>query len=316
VIAKSYGHYRKTLFKVLFLALAVFAISSCGEDDPDDPTTALGPNIEFFDGIDVISTNADLAPGEAFTVNIIAGIGDAELSNLAIYQDNALVDFSRITFAHTATANNPQTAVDSDVNGLDWTITILAQDVEDVSVYDFEITDKNQNKSNVSLDINTVPVINTVFETTLVTGTNCLSSSITADAQTGFCLSINATRDTDNALSTVTVYENNDVIDVSRLDWLENPLTLVDDEVNGVTGLSVNIQSHTVGTSEYRMVVTDASGATTEAGVFVTIGAPATQIDGILLNAAGPADTGGCDLNTGNGNVGSNAAEADIKDEG
>ncbi len=300
-----------SLFKVLFLALAVFAISSCGEDDPAD--SALSPNVSFLDGVGIISDDANVAPGAEFTVNISAGTGDNELSSLTIYQDDVQIDASRITFAHTAPANNPQLIVDTDVNGLDWTITVAAHTDALDAVYDFEITDKGGNKTSAILNINTVA--NTVFAVSHSVSMGCFTTDNTVDAVTNFCLSIDATSGLD-ALSTVTVYENNDVIDVSRLDWAENPYTLVDGETAAITDFSVSIESHSVGTAEYRMVVTDASGASMEAGVFVTVGAPTELITGVLLNKSGPSGQGGCDLNTGNGNINSTDLSAEIKDEG
>ncbi len=307
-----------SLFRVLFLALAVFAISSCGEDDGTDPSTTLPPTITFLDGVDVITTDTTLAAGETFTVNISAAKGDNELLSLTIYEDDVQVDFSRITFAHTDPANNPQTVGDANVDALDWTITIVAHDDERVATYDFEITDKAQNRANAVLDVNTVPdVAPTVFEVNHSVSMGCFTVNTTVEAGSSFCLSVDATKG-DFDLATVTVYENNDIVDVSRLDWAENPYTLVGDEVTSFMNLAAQITAHSsAGTSEYRMVVTDANGEEMEAGVFVSVG---TLIDdvivGALLNAAGPVNTGGCDLNTGNENVGSNDPLADIKDEG
>jgi len=302
-----------SLFKVLFLALAVFAISSCGEDDPAD--SALSPTVQFLDGVDIVSDDAEVAPGGTFTVNISAGKGDNPLQSLTIYQDDVKIDATRIEYGHTSPAQNAQLITGADVDGLDWFITITAQEDESISTYDFEITDTEQNKGNAILDITTITSVASNFTVNHSVAMGCFITDAQLTAATNFCLSIDATRGPDAELSTVTVYENNDVIDVSRLDWTENPLTLLDAETTAFTDLSVNIASHSVGTSEYRMVVTDANGTEMEAGVFVTIGAPTTLITGVLLNSAGMAGTGGCDLNTGAG-TGSTAAGADIKDEG
>ncbi|MCO6478911.1 MAG: hypothetical protein J5I94_19910 [Phaeodactylibacter sp.] len=73
-------------------------------------------------------------------------------------------------------------------------------------------------------------------------------------------------------------------------------------------------------TVTYTFEVTDKALETASVSFDITIVAPpGTPIDeeitGALLNQAGPAGTGGLDLDTGNG-TGSNAAEAEIQDEG
>ncbi len=297
-----------SFLNVFFLALAIFFFFFCGNDDDDD--FELSPDASFVADTDVISEDADLAPGESFTVRLNVVKGDNDLTSLTIYEDGLTLDASRITFAHTATANNPQIIADTDKQGLTWDITIVAQSDASVVNYDFEITDGANNTGSTSLNINTA-----VFEATITDGSGCFSVDAIVDAATNFCLNINGTRGAD-ALSTLTIYENNDEIDVSRLDITENPLTLTADQESAFSDLVVSIDSHTDGTSEYRAVLTDAGGATTEASIFVTVGTVVDELTGVLLNAGGPPGTGGLDLDTGNGNIGSMDPAAEIRDEG
>ncbi|MEL6670880.1 MAG: hypothetical protein AAFR61_01775 [Bacteroidota bacterium] len=68
----------------------------------------------------------------------------------------------------------------------------------------------------------------------------------------------------------------------------------------------------------YTVIVTDSAGLTDEFSfdLFTMAGIPVTSLNTVLLlNAGGPAGTGGVDLHTGTG-TGSEDAEADIKDKG
>lgn len=64
------------------------------------------------------------------------------------------------------------------------------------------------------------------------------------------------------------------------------------------------------------MVVGDDGGLEDEASFDVTVEAPIENtLTGVLFNAAGPAGTGGLDLDTGNG-TGSSATESELRDMG
>jgi len=310
-----------SLIKFLFLALAVSLFYSCGDDGDGNGDFVLGPEISFLDDGNgtYLITDADLSAGESFSVNIRADKGDNELRSITIYEDGLPMEaadvLARVTYDHLTTPNNPQVIDGADVDGLDWVITIVTQEDEGVSTYEFEVTDSADEVASTSLTINTVPVVTTDLGIFLLQGTGCFGSDVIVGASTSFCLSLNGTRGSASALSSITVYENNDVIDASRLDLVENPFTLDAANANGFMEFVINIDSHDAGTSEYRVVLSDADGNTVETGVFVTVGATVSTLTGVLLNSAGPAGTGGLDLDTGTG-TGSSDAAAEIRDQG
>jgi hypothetical protein len=84
--------------------------------------------------------------------------------------------------------------------------------------------------------------------------------------------------------------------------------------MDGFTELPITVRVGATG-AVYTFEVTDASGNTATVDVTINTGTAAAEITGVLLNQAGPAGTGGLDLDAGN-STGSADASAEIRDQG
>ncbi|MFT4663887.1 MAG: hypothetical protein ACI8YQ_001403 [Polaribacter sp.] len=292
-----------SFFNALFLALAIFGISSCGSDDT---TVELGPTVSA----EITSlAGANVAPGATFTVQVVASLGDAQLNSLTVKEAGANVDaLTRILIDGIDPANNPQVIPDADLDGFTWDLTITAHTDEAEVEYTFEVADKNGEVTTSSLLINTIgaavaPIVEfngTDPVTVTPGGATIIRISATATSDiASIGLLVGGVLDTDFAN-----------IDYEGTAFDANPLLLA----AGSTSLTMaEITIRPTATGVYTFEVTDANGLVGSVDVNVIVGTLSTEITGILLNAAGPSGTGGLDLESGTG-VGS--ADGDIKDEG
>lgn len=124
-------------------------------------------------------------------------------------------------------------------------------------------------------------------------------------------------------LTEFSVLEDNAPFDVARLlingnAAVANPVILGTAEAAGLDWTFDLTAADHEAIHVYRFQVKDANGKTGEVSFKVTTfdpGTPVTALMGVLLNQAGPAGTGGLDLDTGAG-TGSNDAAAEIRDMG
>jgi hypothetical protein len=299
-----------SFLNVLFLALAIFGISSCGSDDTP---VNLGPDVSFGTGTDITSDDADVAPGATFTVRLIVSKGDSPLKSLTINEAGTAISADRIVIDGIATANNPQLITGADVDGFTWDITVTAHSDDAEVEYEFVVTDENNEPSTASL------LINTIGQGTPPTVTLVGTATLTVVPNTAVNIKISATPGSSD-LATVSVFEGGTLIsDLSRLDYdgagfTDNPQPLSADDMNGFTELPITVRVGNTG-AVYTFEVTDASGLNNSVTVTINTGTAASEIIGVLLNQAGPAGTGGLDLDAGN-STGSMDASAEIRDRG
>lgn len=123
-----------------------------------------------------------------------------------------------------------------------------------------------------------------------------------------------------SALKAVTVYEGSSKVAIDDLEFdgtaaSANPTLLVSPSDVMTWEIGVKVRG-TAGTSTLKVVVEDADGLTGEVEYDVTVEAPIEQtLTGVLFNQAGPAGTGGLDLDNGVG-TGSSNADAELRDMG
>ncbi len=127
-------------------------------------------------------------------------------------------------------------------------------------------------------------------------------------------------------LNVLRIFENGSLVPASRLEitgtTANNPLLIVGNNKKGVT-YEIKINADPAITVErtisYAFEVEDDKRKTAVTSIDIATIIPFTPIEktlvGVLLNQAGPAGTGGLDLDTGE-SVGSKDTRADIKDQG
>lgn len=132
-------------------------------------------------------------------------------------------------------------------------------------------------------------------------------------------VTVEATKGTD-ALKAVTVYEGSTKVSIDDLTIdgaaaAANPVLIT--SPTDVMTWEIGVHVHAAaGTATYRVVVEDEGGLTDEASFDVTVEAAIEEtLTGVLFNQAGPAGTGGLDLDTGDG-TGSASASAELRDMG
>ena len=300
-------------FKFTFL-LAGFALlmTSC---DPDlvGPITGDGDPTVSVSGAPGVAIDA----GTSFSITASATPTDANLlKSLDITESNQLVDFSRITVNGSAATANPILLFGDDKNGFTWTIDIVSHDDEATREYSVNVIDDGNNESNFGFDVTTM--LNVVNPSLDVTS----SMDIEVDPSSLIGINMKLIMGTYD-LASLGVYQNEVLIDdLSRLYYADlstnfngNPHLLPDGDKDGAEiTLYLKVQD-TPGNEAYRIVLTDVEGNSVPFEFNVITATPVSEITGVLFNAAGPAGTGGLDLDEGVG-TGSSSVLAEIKDEG
>ncbi len=299
------------------IGLAVFLMPSCLEDETGGGGTggggATGPSTSLLADTDVLSEDATVDAGAAFSVRLQALAGEGDLTSLTIYEDGFQIDPSRIVSIETVDVpNNPQVVTGDAVGGFTWTITLTAH-AEGTLGYEFEVTDANAITSSASINI-------TVASEPLTISFDNGDGAVTGVGPGLFAFPITAGGGA-NGLASIAVYEDGTLIsDLSRLRYKDtavqfdsNPQPFPAEDQAGFMGtiyVSLINGAHTL-----TFEVTDGSGTTVSADKTYNAGTPVSEIIGVLLNAGGPSGTGGLDLDTGDG-TGSMDAAAEIRDQG
>ncbi len=317
-----------TKFVVLILAISFW--SSCGDEGTGGGGgLTLPPVVELQDGIDLVTIATTVQSGEVFNVRIIADKGDNDMTTFVVLEDGVEIDANRLNYngAGAAVLANPYTLTTSEATTFDTNIAITAHADGGTRIYTFRITDAVGETDNATLEI-TVPIITTPLALGLDGANGGITSDVTLPNQTNFKVQLNATQGS-SPLSTLTVFEDGAVVDASRVkfgvdndfvaatDLPANPLALIDGEKTGFNWF-VWVSSHDSGSRTYSFQVEDEASEIEEVSVVITIfsGTPVAELSGkLLLNAGGPAGTGGMNLLTGDG-TGSSDASAHIRDQG
>lgn len=155
----------------LFVALSLF-VTSCGEDEPTDPSTVLGPEISLEAGEGFLSADSDVIIGNSFSVKLKVSKGDSALQSVKITygSDNTNLPTSRFTINGGAvTSNNPFLLLGADKDGATYEITINPGDemVDDFTTYTFAVTDDFAKTASTDIQIRTIAEPGTPIESTL-----------------------------------------------------------------------------------------------------------------------------------------------------
>ena len=298
------------IFSLLFVT--GFLFTACEEEPGGGGTTDLGPTIS----IETIAST--VGPGDTFVVTVTGSAGDAEMNDLTILEEGINLDVDRVVeITGVSVPNNPNLLFGTDRTGFVYDITLRAHADAGSRLYTFEVTDDNNNSSMESVFIEVVVEMNPPVFT--YTGSTTFS-----DIDPGALLSIPIDVVAGSTqLASISVLEDGVLVDPSRvelgtMDFDANPYILegaLKDSIMDNLFLNVHMDE---GTKTYRIIITDDNGETSQINLDITTVDPLTPVTtlmGVLFNAAGPAGTGGLDLDEGVG-TGSTSSLAEIKDFG
>ena len=295
----------------LFLAVGIFTFTSCEDDGSGTGTGANGPTVTFGLGS---GDDLTIAPGETFSITVNAQKGDANLKTVKITEGSTTVDLSRLKVNGTDASANPiLILVDTEKTSLTYVIDIVAHSDVSTKVYAVEVTDENNRSKSVSLNVST----------TATPPSLSYNGPASFNGAPGSLQSVKLTATKGGGkLATIAIYEGANLVtnlngaEINGTSMTENPFTLPASLQDGFTDAMLVFRvGNLTAPTEYRVVVTDEFGGSSEATFTVNPGTPVETIMGALLNQAGPSGTGGLDLDTGEGTGSMNAA-AEIRDQG
>lgn len=311
-------------FKFLTYMLLLGAgmmMTSCGEDILDPiGTGGDGPQLLVLDADGLSAEDVELAPGGTFSVFVDATAAtDVEMNTFSVKEDGFAIDASRFLINGSPAAANPELLFDSERQAFTWEITVFAHDDASFKTYTFEVVDDEGNIGSGSINVDTDATGGTTPPDVTASG----SDNITLDPNSLYSFRISA-NPVSGRLASISVFQDGTLItDVSRLefagnDFDSNPYALPESLKDGFTDEQILIRVQDSGSAVYRVVIADEFGNASEITKTVQTGSsgtPTTTITGILLNQAGPAGTGGLDLDNGD-STGSADLDAEIRDMG
>lgn len=317
--------------------IAMFLITSC-EVDPIDPgtggggggTTEESPELILVDQAGSLSTDSQVDPGSIFTVTLQAAKGTADLNSLTIEEDGVRIeDFgNRLTIAGSAAPAAAVLIPDANADGFTWDITIKAQEDNRKALYNFVVADDNGNTASRDIEIDTEVSGSGTVEPSLAINGNTNIIAPEPGALIGFpieALKGNAAIEYIAVLDAAT-----DPIAATRCylggtttaeQFTSNPHLLGTDDQQSLSKTLYIRAQEDMSEQSYTIVVYDADQNIAFRDVTINTfpggisGNPVTTLPGVLFNRAGPAGTGGLDLDNGN-STGSASELAEIKDNG
>lgn len=248
-----------------------------------------------------------------------ASAGDDPLALLTIKENGQNVGLGRITFqSGSSFAANPALIVAAtEKQGFTQDITIAGPSSPGNYSYTFEVRDEAQVTANTSITV-------TVELTPPALSITTPSSPTEAGSGSVITLSIDATKGT-AGLSTIAVYENDTLMNVSRVTFNSNgsttaftanpEFTPVTESFQADLDIQVAEMADSV-TYAYRVELTDAEGLTASATLDVlVVNSIDTAYTGVLVYNRSGQRLGGLNLYTGEA-IAFNSADAQIRDVG
>ncbi len=310
-------------------AILTLTFFSCEEGTGPGTGGSSGPITNLTDVAGNTQGNIDAQAGSTITVVLDAISGDNEMNTVRFLEAGSDIDpvNTRVSINGSGAAANPVLLFNAERQQLLWTLDIVVHSDESVKEYAIVVTDDAGVTSTESFLVNTVPDVQSVLAMAFAETTPYFWPGATPsiDAGTSFVVGLSATRG-DFQLFSLAVYENGNLVDISRLDYNDvafgsNPSGFPAGDEEGFFA-EIKVVSHTTigATRNYNFVLEDTNGDQVSVNLDITtngpVGTPISQsITGALLNAGGPAGTGGLDLDFGVG-TGSTDGDAEIRDLG
>lgn len=308
---KTLETMKNNIFKLsLFLLGITLFMTSCDPEGITPDPTVGDPAITGTN-----TPTAALEAGSEFTFNITATPStDNPLKTIDFTEGNELIALERIKIDGNAAPANPILLFGDDKNGVNWEVTIAAHSDPGVKQYSANVIDDANNDASFQFDVET----------------NVVLPTITADAPAEINVGPDALLEFDvefakgtNDIKSFAIYQNGALIEeYSRMAYNDlanvfdaNPYLVPESDKAGAS-VSIYLRSQaTPSTDDYKFVVADTDDNVAEFEFKITTATPVAEVTGVLFNSAGPAGTGGLDLDEGVG-TGSSDALAEIKDEG
>ena len=313
----------KNLKRVLglgFFGLLTIMISSCGEDfnigggtDIPDPTI-LSPTITFSNSSTYAQSGDVIEAGEEFKIQVTAAQGTGQLTSVTFTENGTNINLDRLKVNGNGVAANPLLLFNSDKTGFTWEVTIIGNSAAGQYIYEVIVADDNAKKTTQILTL-TIESIPPMIE-------NMGSNEISVAPNSLVSIKVKASKGS-SALKYIAVSEGPDLIsDLSRLylgslssPFTANPMLLPVDWQEGFSNELLIRASAMAGSNTYRVFVIDENEEGHFFDIVISTGTSVGLVQGILFNAAGPAGTGGLNLDQAMG-TGSADAKAEIRDEG
>jgi len=143
--------------RILFMiAAASFMLVSCGEDGLGGGGVDGGGKTPLSLSVTSLSETT-VAIGEAFTVNLIAELGDDSLRTIQVFEDDlTIADFSRISYGGDPAASNPVLLLGESKGSVDVDVSVIAHTEVGTRTYTFTVTDDLGDSESRSIEITTV----------------------------------------------------------------------------------------------------------------------------------------------------------------
>ncbi len=302
------------IFKLLFLLVAFTAVFTSCTDDGGGTTVDNNPKITF-DGTS--GADAKVKPCEPLILKLTASKGSTDLNAIEVTEDGTKVSVDRISFKGVAVGGNPILLTGTDRTSLTGAeLKVLANCAVGAKKISVSIIDAGNLKTTITKNVTT----EAISPTSKFNGPDSLSN---VSGGTTNLFNFDVTKGSGKIVS-VEVQENGvKIADVTRLSFdgkafTTNPETLAGPVTDGFTSKSVGIKLPTAaGRYKYTFIFKDEFGlATQKTDYVVNVGTPTTFMKvGALFNQAGPAGTGGLDLDGALG-TGSGSLEAEVADLG
>ena len=301
--------------RILFMiAAASFMLVSCGEDGLGGGGVDGGGKTPLSLSVTSLSETT-VAIGEAFTVNLIAELGDDSLRTIQVFEDDlTIADFSRISYGGDPAASNPVLLLGESKGSVDVDVSVIAHTEVGTRTYTFTVTDDLGDSESRSIEITTVgtpPALTLNGPTTLDLDPSTLNNiSLTGVRGSGAISSIGVAIDGS--------MDSFDDLAFAGVDFTSNPQLIGGDLAEGFDATPLTFRAPAMdGSYVYTITVTDEFGleSNVEFTVNVVAATPLEVLNGVLFNAGGPAGTGGLDMDNGM-STGSTDEAAEIKDQG
>jgi len=300
------------------LLMITLIFNSCTEDDPFGTDTGLSPSIRLVDALGFISTSTSLEANAVLQFRITASAGDDPLDRLTIKENGQNVDLSRITFeSGSSFVSNPALLLGAtNQQGFTEDVLIAGPSSPGNYNYTFEVLDQAGIVSNTGITVS----IELISPTLLLTDSSAILEAGPGSTRT---ISVDAAQGTAD-LSTIAVYENEVLLDASRLAYDNNGLTpfLANPESTPTTNAfqtGIAIQVATMIDSipyTYRIELRDAEGLSASVSVDILVqNTIDTSYTGVLVYNKDGNQLGGLNLYDGSA-VAFNSSNAQIRDLG
>ncbi|MBK9744285.1 MAG: hypothetical protein IPO94_15645 [Saprospiraceae bacterium] len=312
-----------SFFKFVFaIAMTSIVLASCGTDDTGGTGSVVAPKVDLVAGTGIITSDATIAIGETFTVNLVGTKGDNAMKSITVNEAGTKIsDLARLSFSHTTGSANPIVLTSGNTSAFDIKVTVKAHTDISAKAYSFIIADDKGNTTTKTLTITTQGTPPVFVEPTESSSKVSVATSglfvqrYKVTKGTGNLASIEVSKDGVKITDLTTLY-----IDNLQTNFSANPQP-IEAANQGAYDKQIFFRAPaTVGIYVYTTKFIDVNGLSTTHTITVTVGTSVNSLAGILLNQSGPAGQGGLDLDTGasTGTVASNpsSADAEIRDEG